>query len=132
MAAHYASSYVDRLFSERDLFAIYNLILVREMQRPLTEEFWLFCRIYEWAPARSGVWQYYECLPDEAFTRMNQALERFGLIEIAEKYQLGRNTWDGSNRAADLDKWLDSHAQQIHDAAFSLIEARKDFLKDSD
>ena len=58
MAAHFADSYVDRLFSERDFGAIYHLISVREMQRPLPEQFWLFCRVYEWAPARSGVWQY--------------------------------------------------------------------------
>ena len=131
MNARFADSYVDRLFSERDFGAIYHLISVREMQRPLPEEFWLFCRIYDWAPARSGVWQYYDGLADEAFMRMSRALERFGLTEIAAKYQLGKSTWNGPDRAVALDKWLDSHEQQIHEAAFSLIVDRKDFLKDN-
>ena len=131
MEVHFADSYVDRLFSERDLSAIYHLITVREAQRPLPEEFWLFCRIFEWAPARSGVWQYYEVLTDELFMRMCHALERFGLIDIAGKYQLGRDTWKGPDRAAELDKWLDSHWEQIHDAAFSLIADRRNSLKDN-
>jgi hypothetical protein len=131
MTVRFADSYVDKLFSERDFDAIYHLIGVREMQRPLPEEFWLFCRIFEWAPARSGVWQYYEHLTDEAFTRMSQALERFELIDIAAKYQIGKKTWNGADRAAPLDKWLESHGQQIHDAAFSLIVDRKDCLKEN-
>jgi hypothetical protein len=60
---------------------------------------------------------------------MNQALRRFGLVEIAEKYELGKKTWDGPDQAAALDSWLDTHAQQIHDAIFALILERKDCLK---
>jgi hypothetical protein len=36
---------------------------------------------------------------------MNQALRRFGLVEIAEKYELGKKTWDGPDQAAALDSW---------------------------
>ena len=129
MVARFANSYIDRLFAERDLGAIHHLISVIDQQRTLPEEFWLFSCIYAWAPARSGVWQYYENLPDETFQRMSQALRRFGLVEIAEKYELGRSTWNGPDRAAALDSWLDTHAKQIYDAIFALILARKDCLK---
>ena len=132
MAARFANSYIDRVFSEKDLGLIYHLVRVREMQRALPDEFWLFCRIYEWAPARSGVWQYYEGLSEEAFMRMNQALERFGLFEVAEQYRQGRNTWNGPDRAAAVDEWLDLHAQRIHDAALALIFDLRDCLKDKD
>ena len=129
MVARFANSYVDRLFEERDLGAIHQLISVIDKQRPLPEEFWLFSRVYAWAPARSGVWQYYENLSDVTFQQMRQALRRFGLVEISEKYELGRSTWDGPDRAAALDAWLDAHAEQIHDAIFRLILPKKDCLK---
>ena len=132
MKARFTSAYIDRVFSEEDLGLIYHLICVRELERALPDEFWLFCRIFEWAPARSGVWQYYEGLTEEAFMRMNQALERFGLFEIAAQYRLGRKTWNGPDRAAAVDEWLDSQAQRIQDAAFALIVDLKDWLKDKD
>ena len=96
----------------------------------LPDEFWLFCRIYEWAPSRSGVWQYYEGLSEEEFERVSRALEHFGLVEIAEKYRQGKMTWNGPNLAADLDEWLDTHQRQIHEAVFNLILLRKDCLRD--
>jgi len=130
MSVRFANSYIDRLFAEKDLGKLYHLIDVVCRDRPLPEEFWLFCRVYEWAPARSGVWQYYEGLPEEKFERVSQALERFGLAELAEKYRLGKSTWNGPDRAASLDAWLEAHAQQIHDAVFQLVAARKDCLGD--
>src|SRR5271166_437754 len=130
MAVRFANSYVDRLFAEKDLFALHHLISVVGRDRSLPEEFWLFCRVYEWAPSRSGVWQYYECLPDAEFGRISQALDRFGLVEIAEKYRVGKTTWNGPDQAAELDEWLGMHAQQIYAAVFDLIAPRKDCLKD--
>ena len=129
MVARFANSYVDQIFAERDLGAIYHLISVIDEQRPLPEEFWLFSRVYAWAPARSGIWQYYENLSEKSFQQMSQTLRRFGLVEIAEKYELGWKTWDGSSRAAALDNWLNTHASQIHDAVFALVLERKDCLK---
>ena len=130
MAVHFANSYVDRLFAERDLVAIHHLISVVGRDRSLPEEFWLFCRVFEWAPSRSGVWQYYEGLPDAEFERISQALDGFGLTEIAEKYRIGKKTWDGPDQAADLDEWLEAHAREIHAAVFDLIAPRKDCLRD--
>lgn len=129
MAAHFANSYVDRLFEERDFFALHHLISVLGVERKLPDEFWLFCSIYEWAPARSGVWQYYEGLPDEKFDRISQALDRFGLDEIAEKYRHGKRTWNGPMLASDLDAWLEANQHQIHDAVFNLIASQKDCLR---
>jgi hypothetical protein len=88
MVARFANSYVDRIFAERDLGAIHQLISVLDKQRPLPEEFWLFSSVYAWAPARSGVWQYYENLPDEIFQQMSQALRRFGWLRLLKSMNL--------------------------------------------
>ncbi len=129
MAVHFAKSYVERLFAERDMLGLYHLIGVVGAERQLPEEFWLFSRLLEWVGStRSGVWQYYEGLPADTFTRMTRALEQFGLSEIAERYRLGQSAWDGPNQAASLDQWIDAREQQIESAAFELIAARKDDL----
>jgi hypothetical protein len=122
----FANSYVDRLFEQRDGMGLYQVISVVARDRELPEEFWLFCRLLEWVGStRSGVWQYYEGLAEDTFTRMSQALPRFGLIEAAQQYRFGRATWDGPDRAASLDGWLDVHAQEIERAALEMILRRK-------
>jgi hypothetical protein len=131
MSVRFANSYIDRLFAEKDFAAIYHLISVVSKERSLPEEFWLFSRIYEWAPARSGVWQYYESLKDSDFNRISQSLDRFGLEAIAQKYREGKASWNGPTRAVDLDKWLDTHTQEIHDQIFDLIAPLKDCLRNS-
>lgn len=131
MSALIAKPYIDRLFAEKNLGEIYWAISVVGKDRELPEEFWLFSRIYEWAPARSGVWQYYEGLPDEQFKRVSGDLDRFGLAEIAEQYRRGHRTWDGPTQAAELDRWLDSHADEVHDAVFRLIAAKRKHLTDA-
>ena len=102
---HRIRSYVDRLFAERDLPGLYHLISVVGAERPLPEEFWLFSRLLEWVGStRSGLWQYYERLSSDTFTRMSRALEQFGLSEIAERYRFGQSSWDGPDQAASLDE----------------------------
>ena len=129
MVANFSNSYIDRIFAEKDLDTLHQLIEVVGKRRALPDVFWLFSNIYEWAPARSGVWQYYENLPDETFLRVMRTLNRHGLTEIAEKYEFGRNTWDSPDRGKTLDKWLESHVRQIHDAIFALVLEKKDSLK---
>jgi hypothetical protein len=126
--ARFARSYIDRLFSEKDYGLIHHLISVIEMQKELPEEFWLFCRIFEWAPSRSGVWQYYEGLPSELFERVEKDLDRFELVEIAEKYRIGKAVWEQPEEIRKLDKWQRQNASRIHDAVFGLIAPLKDDL----
>ena len=129
MAVRFANSYVERLFAERDIFGLHHLISVVGAERQLPEEFWLFCRLLEWVGStRSGVWQYYEGLSEDTFERMSRALEQFGLSEIAERYRFGKSSWSGPDQAASLDEWLDAHEQQIENAAFELVAARKKAL----
>jgi hypothetical protein len=128
MSAPLAKTYVEQLFAEKNLGDIYWAISIVERDRKLPEEFWLFSRVYELAPARSGVWQYYEGLSDEQFKRVSDDLDRFGLDEIAKQYRLGRRTWDGPTQAAEVDRWLDAHADEIHDAAFRLIADKQAHL----
>ncbi len=126
MAVRFSNSYFERLIAERDMAGLYHLISVVSAERQLAEEFWMFSRLLEWVGStRSGVWQYYESLPAETFTRMIRALEQFGLSEIAERYRFGHSAWARPDQVASLDKWLDAHKQQIENAAFQLIAARK-------
>lgn len=126
MSVRFANSYVNKLFAERDMPGLHHLISVIGAERQLSEPFWLFCRLLEWSGStRSGVWQYYEALSEDTFVRVNQALVRFGLSEIAQRYQAGRDSWNGPDQAASLDEWMDAHEHQIHSAAFYLIAARK-------
>lgn len=131
MSVRFANSYIDRLFAEKDFDAIYQLISVVAKERSLPEEFWLFSRIYEWAPARSGIWQYYEGLKDSDFNHISEALDRFGLETVAQKYREGKASWNSPTRAVDLDKWLDAHATEIHGQIFELIALRIDCLRNS-
>ncbi|MHA3774485.1 hypothetical protein ACXR0O_23420 [Verrucomicrobiota bacterium sgz303538] len=130
MAVRFARSYVDRLYAERDFYGLYHVISVIGSERLLPEEFWLFCRVYELVPARSGVWQYYEGLTDSEFERMSEALDRFGLVELAHQYRHGRSTWDGPTQAEEVDEWLDAHTREVHDAIFDLILQSKECLTD--
>lgn len=127
MAVRFANSYVEKIFAERDMLGLHHLIRVVGAERQLPEPFWLFCRLLQWAGStRSGVWQYYEGLSDDKFTRMSRALEQFGLSEIAQKYESGRSSWNGPDQAASLDEWIDAHYRQIESAAFELIRLRVD------
>lgn len=130
MANLFADLYIDKLFTERDMLGLYQVIIAVEQDRVLPEEFWLFCRLLEWAGStRSGSWQYYERLSGELFGRMSRVLDGFGLAEIAEKYRSGRDLWNKPDGADSLDEWVDAHQQQIESAAFDLILRCKDFLK---
>lgn len=128
MANRLSKSYVDRLFSEKNLGEIYWAIGVVGNERPLPEAFWLFARIYEWAPSRSGVWQYYEGLSNEQYQRVHDDLIRFGLAEIAARYRLGRDSCDDPTQATEVDRWLDRNAEEIHNTVFELIVEQKDCL----
>jgi hypothetical protein len=129
MAVRFAPTYVDQLFAERNISGMHHLISVVGRDRQLPEQFWLFCRLIEWfGSTRSGVWQYYEGLPDEKFERISQALDRHGLSEIAEQYRFGRASWDAPDRASGLDQWIDKHEEQLERSAFDLISKLKDHL----
>jgi len=109
----YASAYIDRVFAERDEIALYQIVGAISAERQLSEEFWLFCRLQEWTGStRSGVWQYYEGLPEETFRRVSAGLEQRGLNKIADQYRFGKSFWDTPDQAAGLDRWLDDHGQE--------------------
>lgn len=128
MSVRFAAAYVDRLFKERDLDGLYHLISAVENEVQLPEEFWVFCRVYELVPSRSGIWQHYEGLSETEFKRMSEALDRHGLVEVARQYRHGRSTWGSPTQAEDVDEWLGVHTQEIYDAAFSLIVQKKEWL----
>jgi len=129
MAVRFARSYVDRLFAERDILGLHHLISVVGAERELPEEFWLFNRLLEWVGStRSGVWQYYETVSVDTFAKMNRGLQRFGLSEIAERYNYGKTARDGPDQASSLDRWIDPNRPQMESAAFGLIAARREDL----
>ncbi len=122
MEAKFSSSYIERLFRERDFDSLHQVISVVEAERPLPEEFWLFCRLFEWAPSRSGVWQYYEGTPAETVNRVLASLNQFQLTAIAAKYAAGANSGSATQSLDTLDDWLEANAAVVHSAAFQFIE----------
>jgi hypothetical protein len=129
MPVRFASSYVNRLFAERDLLGLHHLVSVLERDKELPDGCWLFCRIIEWTGStRSGVWQYYESIPKDTFERVGEAFDKFGHAEIAEHYRSGMVVWDGPDRAASLDRWIWSHEREIEDAAFEMIKPHQEIL----
>ena len=129
MIARYAASFIDSLFVQEDLLTLHQVVSVVERTRSLPEEYWLFCRVYEWACARSGIWQYYEGLSEATFSRVALGLERFGLHEIAEKYRSARTEWRDQAKMARLDAYLEANSRNIHAAVFALIQPHKNLLK---
>jgi hypothetical protein len=129
VTARYSARYIDKIFAEKDLPIIYQTIEVISQTRQLPEEFWLFCRIYEWAPSRSGVWQYYESLQDPTFEGVSAALERYGLHAVAQRYRSGKDAWQDEDKMRALDSWLDANAAGIHASVFALIQSQTDLLK---
>ena len=124
MSVRFAKSYIDRLFAERDLQGLYDLIEVLGREHSLPEEFWLFSRLLEWIP-RSGVWQYYETLSDEDAERISSGLERFGFHQIAAIYRAGKDSWKDSLWMSNLDAWIDAHCSEIETAAFEMIAGHR-------
>jgi hypothetical protein len=126
MITRYAPRYIDSLFATKQYGELHQVIDVIAQSRPLPEEFWLYCRMCEWAHS-SPVRKYYRRL-DVEFERNCLALDRFGLAEIAEWYRLGRD-WHGKGKAKSVDVWLADHDGEIEAAVFPLIAPLKDVLK---
>jgi hypothetical protein len=131
MVARYAKSYVDRLYETKDIFALHGVISVVGRECDLPKQFSLFLRIWDWCcSTRSGIWQYYECLSTDKFESLAQAMEQFGLQELAERYRSGMNTWREPEKCAELDSWIDGHWSELEVAAFQLIADGRDYLYD--
>ena len=131
MSVRFSDAYVDRLFEQRDLPGLHHLISVPGRDRDLPCELWLFCRMLEWmGSTRSGVWQYYEGVSQETFQKISGSLDKYGFAELAEKYRHGKEAWDGSERAASLDKWIDTHEVQIEEWLLDLAIRARDSLKE--
>ena len=130
MRVRFASSYVDQLFADRDLSGLHHLVSIKERDQKLPDECWLFCRILEWiGSSRSGVWQYYESVPNETFERVSRAFDKLGYSDIAERYRSGMISWDGPDRARSLDQWMFAHEDAVRDAAFDMIKLHQEILR---
>jgi hypothetical protein len=133
MLARYAKSYVDQLYQAKDVFALHGVIGVVGRQRQLPEQFSVFTRLWEWCcSTRSGIWQYYECLPAHECESFAGVLERFELRELAERYRAGVSTWQEPDRCGELDRWIDEHWCELEAAAFRLIADSRDCLYDDE
>jgi len=109
---------------------LHQMVTVVGENQPLPEEFWIFCRLVEWAgTTRSGVWQYYEGIQEDHIERVSQGLERFGLSEISSIYRSGKDSCAGTEKGASLSRWIDAHEEAIYDSAVSLIAPMKNCLR---
>jgi hypothetical protein len=131
MAVRYAKSYIDQLYESKNVFALHGVITVVAKDRELPEQFWLFCKLWEWrCSTRSGIWQYYEGIAVADFKKIATALERFELFKLSEKYRSGMTTWKKPDGCTELDDWIDKHSCELENAAFELIANNRDCLYD--
>jgi hypothetical protein len=122
MHPRYSENYVQKLFDEKDLGALHQVISVVSRDRELPNQFWLFNKMVEWEGAtRSGIWQYYESIPRTEFDKIARGLVEAGLVELAEKYRGGMNTWNKDDRAVSFDKWIDANADSIRSQLLELV-----------
>ncbi|HWB59656.1 MAG TPA: hypothetical protein VG733_09190 [Chthoniobacteraceae bacterium] len=130
MTVKFADSYIDRLFAEKDIPLLHQMVSAVSKERPLPDEFWLFRRLVEWSgSSKSGVWQFYEGIDEPEYEQIAHALPWFDLHEIAEQFRGGKNSSLAPDRGATLGQWIDAHEQEIHAAAFNLILPYKDLLR---
>lgn len=130
MHPRFAETYVENLFSQRNLSGLPHLISVVERDRELPEQCWLFCRLLEWRGSRrSGIWQYYEGLPQDEFERIAKAAEDAGLKELANKYRHGKAAWNTEDNACSLDKWMDANREFISSELMCLLGDCREIMK---
>src|SRR5688572_18135455 len=132
LAVHprFAETYVENLFTQKDLPGLYHLISVVEKDRELPKECWLFCRLLEWeGSTRSGVWQYYDGIPRDTFEKVGQVLDATGLKELADKYRYGMTVWNTDDRGSNLDKWIDTNQEFISTELLGLVVGCREILK---
>jgi hypothetical protein len=66
----------------------------------------LFRRVLEWSGStRSGVWQYYESLKEEAFSEVSRLLTKFEMGEVLARYREGREVWRSEAAISAIDRW---------------------------
>src|SRR2546428_14185152 len=132
MIVQYAARYIDGLYEAKDIYTLHQVIRVVGRDRKLPEQFWLFSHLVDWwCMSRSGIWQYYDGIPVNDFERLAHGLERSGLVEVAERYRSGMQTWKPPNLCRELDRWIDLHSLEsgmLESAAFSLIANDRDYL----
>jgi hypothetical protein len=99
----YAQSFVNGLYESKDVVGLYQVIGVVAQRRQLPEQFWLFRQLLAWASStRSGVWQYYEAISKQNFDAVASSLQKFGLVDWAERY---RREWRLQNRQNAAKNW---------------------------
>ena len=130
MHPRFAESYVERLFEQKDLLGLHQLISTLERDRELPKQCWLFCRLLEWeGSCRLGIWQYYEGTQQEEFEKIGRALDDAGLKELAHKYRYGMTAWKNDDIASALDKWIDSNQEFISAQLMCLLVSCREVLK---
>lgn len=131
MVARYTKSYVDQLYEAKDMFALEGVIDVVGRDRQLPEQFWLSKRLFAWCGwSRSGIWQYYEAIPQEDFEAIASALERLGFPELAKRYRSGMAGHKEPDGCDELDRWIDKHQAELESTAFQLIANDRHYLYD--
>ena len=130
MEPRYSNSYVERLVLERDRDRLYQLLSVLARRAILPEELWAFNRMMEWlGSTRSGVWQYYEGIPEDVFARLRNWLLRVGWQELHARYTEGMAELSAGGNCAQLDRWLDEHDEDIVAALWHLVAPQIGWLK---
>jgi hypothetical protein len=122
MRPRYSTDYLARIYEGDSVFDLWTLLTTLERHVPLPEKSWLVCRLVEWMSAtRSSVWTYYEATGEAAQSRVSTAIRQYPeLRSVSEYYDRGMRTWRSLQEIVDVDRWIDSHEQQIHGALMQM------------
>lgn len=130
MEPRYSASYIDQLVGERDSPGLHQLIAAVGRRSKLPDELWVFSRVLEWLGAtRSGVWQYYESIEGEVFTRLKDWLLRTGWRGVHARYAQGMLDFSSGSDCGDLDDWLMAREHDLVDALWDLVTPQVGWLK---
>lgn len=129
MTVQYAKAFIDRAVDANDLFTLYDVICVLDVERDLAEPLRLFLRLWEWTGStRSGIWQYYENIGIADFDETAKMMDRCGLNEIAARYRAGMEYWEEPRYCDDLDVWIETNEPMLDETSMRLIEPFREQL----
>ncbi|ADG69187.1 hypothetical protein Plim_3374 [Planctopirus limnophila DSM 3776] len=124
MEVRFSKTYIERLFHSGDVHELCSIIDTISKLRALPERLWLAQRLYAWCCwSEYGISQYYEALSQEDYINILEALTRYGLDELADRYRSGMEIETGTSDKLhrDLNNWLEDHDNEITAICLDLI-----------
>jgi hypothetical protein len=115
MTPRFAPQFVDHLYTDAPIDEFYGTLGIIERHAPLPPASWLLCRLVEWmSTTRSGIWTYYEAVPEPDQREIVSVLGNFPTLEpLAIQYSKGREVWKRPRDIAHVDSWIDADEHEM-------------------